>query len=40
VRREIEDVEAGDEAKQLFAELALAPELVEFLTLPAYTRLE
>jgi malate synthase len=40
VRREIAAVEAGDEAKQLFAELALAPELVEFLTLPAYTRLE
>lgn len=40
VRREIEGVEAGEEAKRLFAELALAPELVEFLTLPAYTRLE
>jgi malate synthase len=40
VRREIELVEAGAEAKQLFAELALAPELVEFLTLPAYTHLE
>jgi malate synthase len=40
VREEIELVEAGDEAKQLFAELALAPELVEFLTLPAYTHLE
>ena len=40
VRREIELVDAGDEAKQLFSELALAPELVEFLTLPAYTRLE
>jgi malate synthase len=40
VRREIEGVEAGDEAKALFAELALAPDLVEFLTLPAYTRLE
>jgi malate synthase len=40
VRREIAAVEAGDEAKQLFSELALAPELVEFLTLPAYTRLE
>jgi malate synthase len=40
VRREIEAVEAGQEAKQLFGELALAPELVEFLTLPAYTRLE
>jgi malate synthase len=40
VRREIEAVEAGDEAKELFAELALAPELEDFLTLPAYTRLE
>ena len=40
VRREVEAVEAGREAKDLFAELALAPELVEFLTLPAYTRLE
>jgi malate synthase len=40
VRREIEQVEAGEEAKQLFAELALAPQLVEFLTLPAYTHLE
>jgi malate synthase len=39
VRREIDGVEAGDEAKALFAELALAPELVEFLTLPAYTHL-
>jgi malate synthase len=40
VRREIDSVEAGDEAKQLFAELALAEELVEFLTVPAYTHLE
>jgi malate synthase len=40
VRREIAAVEAGDEAKELFSELALAPDLVEFLTLPAYTRLE
>jgi malate synthase len=40
VRREIELVEAGDEAKELFAELALAHELVEFLTLPAYARLD
>jgi malate synthase len=40
VRQEIEAVEAGEEAKQLFAELALAEELHEFLTLPAYTRLE
>jgi malate synthase len=40
VRREIDRVEAGDEAKTLFAELALADELVEFLTVPAYTHLE
>jgi malate synthase len=40
VRHEIELVEAGEEAKELFAELALADELVEFLTLPAYTHLE
>jgi len=40
VRREVAEVEAGGEAKQLFSELALAPELVEFLTLPAYTHLE
>ena len=39
VRREVAEVEAGEEAKQLFSELALAPELVEFLTLPAYTHL-
>ncbi len=39
VRREVADVDAGEEAKQLFSELALAPELVEFLTLPAYTHL-
>jgi malate synthase len=40
VRREIELVDAGDEAKALFAEVALQPEFVEFLTVPAYTRLE
>jgi malate synthase len=40
VRHEIELVDAGDEAKTLFAEVALQPELVEFLTVPAYTRLE
>ena len=36
VRREVGLVEAGEEAKELFAELALAPELVEFLTLSAF----
>jgi malate synthase len=40
VRDEIAAVEAGEAAKELFTQLALAPELVEFLTLPAYTRLE
>ncbi len=40
VRDEIAAVDAGAEAKELFGQLALAPELVEFLTLPAYTRLE
>jgi malate synthase len=40
VRREVADVEAGEEAKELFLEVALQRELVEFLTVPAYTRLE
>ena len=40
VHAEVARVEAGDEAKELFTQLALAPELVEFLTLPAYTHLE
>ena len=40
VRREVEEVEAGQEAKELFTELALATQLEEFLTLRAYTRLE
>jgi len=40
VRQEIAAVDAGEEAKLLFAELALADQLVEFLTLPAYTHLE
>jgi malate synthase len=40
VRREAAEVEAGQEAKELFLELALAPELVDFLTVPAYTFLE
>ncbi len=39
VRRELDLVEAGDEAKGLFAEVALAAELPEFLTLSAYPRL-
>jgi malate synthase len=40
VRDEIAAVEAGDEAKAIFADLALADELEEFLTLPAYERLD
>jgi malate synthase len=40
VRREASAVEASQEAKDLFLELALAEELYEFLTLPAYTFLE
>ena len=40
VRDEIAAVEAGDEAKQLFASLALADQLEDFLTLPAYDRLD
>jgi malate synthase len=39
VRREIATVDAGDEAKELFAGLALAPQLEDFLTLSAYERL-
>ena len=40
VRAEAAQVEAGEEAKTLFLELALAPQLVDFLTVPAYTFLE
>jgi malate synthase len=36
VREEIAQVDAREDAKQLFAQVALAPELVEFLTIPAY----
>jgi malate synthase len=39
VREEIAAVDASDEAKEVFAEVALAPEFPEFLTLPAYARL-
>jgi malate synthase len=39
VREELAAVDAGDEAKELFADIALAPDFVEFLTLPAYERL-
>jgi malate synthase len=40
VRAELAIVDASDEAKELFAEVALAPTFVEFLTLPAYERLQ
>jgi malate synthase len=40
VHEELAKVEASDEAKQLFAELALADEFTEFLTLPAYEHLK
>jgi malate synthase len=39
VRRELEQVEAGQEAKELFAEVALRAEMPDFLTLSAYPRL-
>jgi malate synthase len=39
VRRELEGIEADEEAKELFAEVALRPEMPEFLTLSAYPRL-
>jgi len=39
VREEISAVEAGEAAKELFAEVALGSPFVEFLTLPAYERL-
>ena len=39
VREEISAVEAGEAAKELFAEVALGDPFVEFLTLPAYERL-
>src|SRR4029079_14500826 len=39
VHLELARVEAGDEAKELFAEVALGDPFVEFLTLPAYEHL-
>jgi malate synthase len=39
VRRELDSVAASGAAKELFAEVALASDFVEFLTLPAYDRL-
>ena len=40
VRDEIAAIDAGDAAKELFAEVALGDPFVEFLTLPAYERLD
>jgi malate synthase len=40
VRHEIELVDADEEAKELFAAVALSEELEDFLTLPAYERLD
>jgi malate synthase len=40
VRREIVDVDASPEAKEVFEHVALAHDFVEFLTLPAYDRLQ
>jgi len=40
VRKEIELVDAAEDAKRLFAQVALTPELVEFLTIPAYDLLK
>jgi len=39
VGEELARVDAAEDAKQLFAEVALAPEFLEFLTVPAYRRL-
>jgi malate synthase len=39
VQAELRRVEAPDDTKRLFAEVALADPLVEFFTLPAYSRL-
>jgi len=39
VRDELARVDAAEDAKELFAEVALQAEFVEFLTLPAYERL-
>jgi len=40
VREELAAVDAGDEAKGLFAAVALSEELEEFLTIPAYEHLD
>jgi len=40
VRDEVRSVDAGAEAKQVFEEVALSDDFVEFLTLPAYALLD
>jgi malate synthase len=40
VRTEIAEIEAADRAKEVFEQVALAEEFVEFLTFPAYDRLQ
>jgi len=40
VRAEVVQVEAADAAKEVFEQVALADEFVEFLTYPAYDRLQ
>jgi malate synthase len=40
VHKELARVDAADEAKELFAEVALGEPFVEFLTLPAYEHLD
>jgi malate synthase len=40
VRAEIGRIDAADAAKEVFEQVALADEFVEFLTFPAYQRLE
>jgi malate synthase len=40
VRQEIGRIEAADAAKEVFEQVALADEFVEFLTFPAYDRLQ
>ena len=40
VHEELDRVEAGDGAKELFAQVALGNPFVEFLTVPAYERLD
>jgi malate synthase len=39
VEAELAAVDAAEDAKELFAEVALAEEFVEFLTLPGYVRI-